>query len=148
MKELHGDIWDFHAKGRYICITTNGSINKLGRAVMGRGVAREAAIRFPELPNQLGRTIQNYGNHTNVFPEYRVICLPVKHQWHQTADMDLIKRSCQEMVQGLRMWGFKAEEEFALVRPGCGNGNLNWSDVKPMLEKILDDRFLVVERNI
>ncbi len=33
-----------------------------------------------------------------------------------------------------------------LVRPGCGNGQLKWEDVKPLIAPILDDRFIVVER--
>ena len=29
-------------------------------------------------------------------------------------------------------------------RFGCGAGELNWEDVKPMIENILDDRFICV----
>ena len=33
-----------------------------------------------------------------------------------------------------------------MARPGCGNGQLKWEDVKPLIAPILDDRFIVVER--
>lgn len=33
-----------------------------------------------------------------------------------------------------------------LVRPGCGNGRLRWQDVRHALSEILDDRFVIVER--
>ena len=34
----------------------------------------------------------------------------------------------------------------ALPRPGCANGGLNWEDVKPHLERILDDRVTIVTK--
>ena len=37
---------------------------------------------------------------------------------------------------------------YALVRPGCGNGQLQWGDVRPEIVDILDDRFTVVEANL
>lgn len=37
MKEAVGNLWDFHEQGKWIVITTNGSVNMAGYAVMGRG---------------------------------------------------------------------------------------------------------------
>ena len=32
----------------------------------------------------------------------------------------------------------------AIPRPGCSNGGLNWEiDVKPIIEPLLDDRFII-----
>ena len=42
MKEIVGDLWHEHAEGNVVAITTNGSVNKVGRAVMLRGCARQA----------------------------------------------------------------------------------------------------------
>lgn len=64
----------------------------------------------------------------------------------EKADLELIERSCKQLKA---MFGFasgRSREEVYLVRPGCGNGGLDWGDVKPILEKYLDDRFIVVER--
>ncbi len=47
MKEDFGDLWDFDG---IIAITTNGFVKKDGSCVMGRGCAKEAALRFGWLP--------------------------------------------------------------------------------------------------
>lgn len=47
MREEPGDIWDH----RCIAITTNGDTNRLGQAVMGRGVALQA--KTPDTPGSL-----------------------------------------------------------------------------------------------
>ena len=137
MKEVKGDIWDYHDKGHWIVIPTNGSIREDGACVMGRGVALQAKQRFPNLPHQLGELIRERGNRLFAFPKYRIITYPVKHNWREKADIVLIEKSCQSLAQS-------SGPEFCMVRPGCGNGRLNWKDVKPILEKYLDDRFVVV----
>ena len=51
MIETSGNLWHFHTQGRWVVTTTNGSVRKDGCAVMGRGVAREAAAKL------LGRSL-------------------------------------------------------------------------------------------
>jgi len=136
--EVSGDIWSHPA--RWKVITTNGSVRKDGLAVMGRGVAFQAKSRYPNLPLALGRAIQLYGNIVQIFPAWYVIALPVKHAWHQRADIELIERGCRELATNL-----DATTTAAMVRPGCGNGQLQWEQVKPVIEPLLDDRFFIVE---
>ena len=50
MKEVFGDLWKFDG---IIAITTNGFVKKDRTCVMGRGCARQAAVRFPELSRKL-----------------------------------------------------------------------------------------------
>jgi len=49
MLETLGDIWEHAGRGAVIVITSNGSLTRDGRAVIGRGVAKQAALCFPGL---------------------------------------------------------------------------------------------------
>lgn len=133
MFEQRGNLWSYHNEGHWICITTNGFVKKNGECVMGRGCAKEAAERYPELPKLLGQQIKKLGNQLILFPEMRIITFPVKHNWWEEADPDLIRSSCKELVQ-LVIAGWSDYERVYLPRPGVGNGKLDWDTVvKPIL---------------
>ncbi len=145
MKEIRGDIWTFYNKGYWIVITTNGTVKKNGKAVMGRGVALQAKKRFPELPEIIGTHIRYDRSKVDFLFSHRIISFPVKNNWWEKGSLILIERSCNEMLNLLTYEPYREIKEVYLVRPGCGNGQLNWEDVRPILEKYLDDRFVVVE---
>ncbi len=139
MIEECGDLWTLPAD--YRCITANGALRKNGNAVMGKGVALEARNRGHDLEAILGSLISKYGNH--VFHlGYRMISFPTKYHWKQDSDILLIKRSAQELVTLLKN---DPAKRILLTRPGCGNGNLQWSEVKTVIQDILiDNKFIVV----
>lgn len=158
VKEIKGNIWDYHDKGHWIIITTNGTIKANGEAVMGRGVALQAKRRYPSLPQDLGKAIIFRGSKLWSWPEFRLMTFPTKNDWRNKSDLSLIETSCKELVHWLNsIRDFFANElrikledgkaKIYMVRPGCGNGGLDWKDVKPVLEKYLDDRFIVIEKN-
>lgn len=142
MIEVKGNLWTYPADVRVI--TTNGTVKKNGECVMGRGCAAEAKLRYPELPLVLGQAISGMDNEPFWFPipsaRTPLVTFPVKHNWHERADLDLIRASAQKISV------MRALEDRIIVmpRPGCGNGGLKWEDVKPILEPILDDRFHVI----
>lgn len=144
MFERQVDLW---SSPGVIVITTNGFVKRNGEAVMGRGCAAEAKQRYPSLPVLLGRLLSAYGNRCFLMtlPDIgELITFPVKHNWYEVADSVLIERSAKQLVAIADNWGF---EEIWLPRPGCGNGKLSWEHVvKPLLEPILDDRFIIVHR--
>lgn len=67
MKSGRGDI--FKVRADAICVTTNGVTRSDGRAVMGAGVARIAADRYPGIDKVLGLQIIAGGNHARVLHE-------------------------------------------------------------------------------
>jgi len=156
MKERTGNL--FEETGDAICITTNGAIKCNGCGVMGAGVAKEAAIRYPQLPKKLGSNLKQLGNHVNILdfiihptpseckcPKYTyIVAFPVKHMWYDNADLTLIEQSCKELVAMADRIGW---QNVSLPRPGCMNGKLEWATVKPICEKYFDDRFTIVDIN-
>ena len=138
MIEICGDFWTIPADLR--CITTNGALRRNGNAIMGKGIALEARRRCHDIEAILGSLINRYGNH--VFHiGYNLISFPTKFHWKQDSDIILIKRSAQELVTLLEDHPAK---RILLTRPGCGNGNLKWSDVKFAIQDILNgDKFII-----
>lgn len=132
MIEVTGDLWTYPADIRVI--TTNGSIRKDGCAVMGRGCAREAALKFPELPARLGEELRLFNNHVFYFPEYALITFPVKSLWFEDADTNLIAESVREFAT----YQYQAGRTYVMPRPGCGNGRLKWAHVRPLLAGLPD----------
>lgn len=141
MREVTGNIWKIEAEA--IVIPTNGIVRRDGACVMGRGLALQAARRYSGLPYVLGSFICKSGNqvyHLGKWFPYEILSFPVKHHWKQEANLELIRRSVGELQEKAAEYGIK---EILLPRVGCGNGKLDWEDVKPLLSG-LDARFTVV----
>jgi len=139
MLEACNDIWDYHGKA-VIAITTSGSLTRAGKAVMGRGVARQAALRFPSLPEELGALLRERGNHVHLLGE-GIVSFPVEESAWACPDLRLISRSASELRQLADREGW---EMVVVPRPGCGGGGLDWREVRPLLDEHFDGRFVVV----
>ena len=140
MIEVKGNLWTYPADVRVI--TTNGSVKRNGECVMGRGCAAEAKRMFPGIAARLGAYIdENGGNIPHCLHKdasFELWSFPVKRQWFEKADINLIRASAEFFVT------HPDAKVIVMPRPGCGNGHLRWEDVKPVLEPILDDRFHVI----
>ena len=143
MLEINGNIWDFEKQG-WIVVTTNAEIRKDGKAVMGKGIAYQAAQKFPDLPLKLAKHVQNFGNILKIWPEYGIITYPTKWYWGDDSDLILIKNGAIKLIHSPELYG----SNIYLPRLGCGCGNLHWEEVKTILEKILvEDRFIVISND-
>lgn len=139
MKITCGNIWDLPAD--YRAITTNGIVKSNGAAVMGRGIALQAITKYPGIDFELGKLINKWGNHVFKLSN-NLISFPTKYDWKMKSDLNLIKRSAEELVLM-----FLSEEDITILMPppGCGNGGLKWIQVETILSKILKtDKFTVV----
>ena len=133
MQEVTGDLWTYPADFRVI--TTNGDVRHDGACVMGRGCAKEAAGKWPNLPYELGMMIKINGNHVFYLDDYRLFTFPVKHHWNEPADLKLIIRS----VLDFRVLLHGVDATYVMPRPGCGNGQRTWEEVKPLLQDLPDN---------
>ncbi len=139
MREMQIDIWSYQGKA-VIAITTNGSLTRDGRAIIGRGVARQAAVKFLDLPYRLGKLLKAGGNHVyEIMPG--LVSFPVEDTPFSQPDIRLIRRSAEELRQLADQSDWT---EVAVPRPGCGGGGMRWNEVKPVLENFFDERFIVV----
>lgn len=149
-REVQGNFWALLEKGRRAygsdrvvgAITTNGVVKQNGAAVMGRGIAQQARDRFSGIDRVLGGFLTQYGNRPFVLlKDEGILSMPVKEHWKDNADLAIIKSSAKALVEMADKFGW---EHILVVRPGTGNGKLRWRDVKPVLESVWDDRFIVV----
>lgn len=168
MKEMKGNMLNISCDA--LCITTNGYVKKDGNLVMGRGIAKQIQRYFPNITKDLGHLVKTKGNNVHlVYQETEdmpsIISFPVKpvakiceshddyvshmkfnigdtiQGWACKASMFMIEKSAHQLVRLADEHGW---EVILLPRAGCGAGELDWADVKPILDKILDDRFIAV----
>lgn len=172
MQIAAGNIWSqwFTQSVDAVCITTNGFVKSNGECVMGRGMAKEATRLIPDIAKKLGGLINKYGNRTMIIGKTgncNILSFPVKPKsisltnpsqvvshmrtqckfgdvipgWACVADPIIIENSCIQLVQMADKFKWK---NIVLPRIGCGAGELNWNDVKVILEKHFDDRFTIM----
>jgi len=168
--ERTGDLWDINVPGwrpgkdpvPWLIIPTNGEYKLNGAAIMGAGVARQAAERFPGIAAELGKRLSasggNFVHHLGVWclPQgsgekhemtklmRTVIAFPTKNRWREMAREDLIERSAQGLATLVEAEGAIAPLVL-LPRVGTGLGGLGWSVVKKILERhLVGDRYVVV----
>lgn len=144
MMEVTGDLFEVDADAKFL--TTNGIVNRAGAAVMGRGVAKQAADRWPRFPYRLAQLLQSpIGNHVGLIDYVDgtpYFAYPVKIHWHDVAADHLIIQSAKEAVYIADLMQYTT---LVIPRPGCGNGQRKWRDVKPLIKDILDERFLIID---
>jgi hypothetical protein len=130
-----------------ICCTTNTTLKSNCDLVMGAGIAKLFAEKFPTLPkvwgNRIKHDLHSHGFMATWSPFAWLVAFPTKQAWQQDSTLARIEKSTKILVAttNILMW-----QRVLLPKPGCSNGGLDWElQVKPILEEILDDRFVVAE---
>jgi hypothetical protein len=148
MQEIKDNLWTFDPGGIAVWrgIPTNGVVRN-GKLIMGAGVAKDAKIKYPSLPEIFGRGVEERGNipiFTTPYNGESVFSFPTKHSYNSDADINLIINSAAVLAQKALTY---TEQDFVLPRPGVGLGNLSWGDVKIPLLTLLPDNVYIVSLN-
>ncbi len=144
MMEARGDIWRVRQPEDFVCVTTNGTLRKDGKLVMVRGIAYEASQKYPWIQKALGELISTHGLKVEVFQPTKLIAFPVKYEFWQKADINLILKSTIQLVE---LEPKLPSGRILMGRPGCGFGHLDWLEVEPLLKHYLvSDRFIVFHK--
>ena len=126
-----GDIFDSPAQ---VIVNT---VNTVG--VMGKGLALSFKHRYPEMFNAYRKVCEN--NQLEVgklmlyyAPDHWVLLFPTKENWRNPSKLEYIEKGLEKFVG---TYADKGITSIAFPRLGCGNGELNWDDVRPLMEKYL-----------
>lgn len=134
------------AAGNLLEADTDAVVNTVNTVgVMGKGIALqfkqaypdnfrayEAACRRGEI--ELGRVFV-FETNTLGRPHF-IINFPTKQHWRGRSRLPDIAAGLRDLRQTIRDRRIKS---IAVPPLGCGNGGLNWQDVRPLIVKILGD---------
>lgn len=136
MQEKVCDLWLEPAEFR--CIPSSGALTSGGESVLDTGIAREAAQRFQGFASDLGRLIAARGNHVHLV-RAGLLSFPIKQYDWAKPSLQIIERSARELAD------LVGTAKTLLPRPGCGQDELTWEAVSPILS-FLPDNIIVVRR--
>ena len=134
----HGNMWSIYEETDYFLVTTNSYIRADGELVMGRGMAKQAKSRFPELPQLLGNRIEHlrlYGLEIIELPGEKgwIGAFQVKRHFKYDAEVDIIKFSVGKLKTLAQLF---SQARYDLNFPGIGNGRLTPPEVLGLLEPL------------
>ncbi len=132
IKYIEGDIFKSPAQ---VIVNT---VNTVG--VMGKGVALAFKERYPNMFEQYKKVCEKHlltiGKLMLVYEaDYWLLLFPTKESWRSPSKIEYIEKGLIKFVQ---TYADKGITSVAFPKLGCGNGGLDWSEVKPVMERYLE----------
>jgi O-acetyl-ADP-ribose deacetylase (regulator of RNase III) len=119
------------------------AVNTVG--VMGKGIALQFRRKWPANYKAYEAACKRkevipckmfvFDNGELVEPKY-IINFPTKRHWRQPSRISDIECGLVDLVFQVKSLKIKS---IAIPALGCGNGGLNWSDVKPRIEAAFEE---------
>jgi O-acetyl-ADP-ribose deacetylase (regulator of RNase III) len=140
MKILVGDILKAKAQ------TLINTVNCVG--IMGKGIALVFKKRFPEMfkdyVERCERKEVKLGLpylYRTLFPP-QIVNFPTKDHWKSVSKISDIERGLQHLLRHYKEWGITS---LAIPPLGCGNGQLEWRAVGPLIYRFVKEMDILVE---
>lgn len=133
IKYINGDIFDSPAQ---VIVNT---VNTVG--VMGKGLALAFKQRYPEMFDRYKtvceKNLLTVGKLMLFYEaDHWILLFPTKTDWRKPSQLSYIESGLRKFVQ---TYAEKNISSIAFPCLGCGNGGLDWNEVKPMMESYLND---------
>ncbi len=112
-------------------------VNTVG--VMGKGLALEFKKKYPEMFSAYKKMCENKALTTGKLmlhfsPDHWILLFPTKEHWRNPSKIEYIENGLKKFVN---TYAEKNITSIAFPKLGCGNGELDWAVVKPLMEKYL-----------
>ena len=128
---IEGNIFDSPAQ---VLVNT---VNTVG--VMGKGIALSFKQRYPDMFESDRKACEKkqltIGKLMLVNePDYMILLFPTKESCRTPSKLEYIEKGLKKFVSA---YADRHIYSIAFPRLGCGNGELSWKDVQPLMEKYL-----------
>ncbi len=128
---VEGNIFDSPAQ---VIVNT---VNTVG--VMGKGIALEFKNRYPQMFEKYKTACEK---HTLTIgklmlvsaPDHMLLLFPTKGNWRYPSKLSYIEQGLKRFCDNYAQRGITS---IAFPKLGCGNGELDWNEVRPLMEHYL-----------
>jgi O-acetyl-ADP-ribose deacetylase (regulator of RNase III) len=140
LRVLIGDLFESRAQ------TLVNAVNCVG--VMGKGIAEQFKNRFPAMFEDYKRRSQ--GKQVRLGEPYlyrdssgiQIVNFPTKGHWRSPSRLADVEHGLDYLAKHTMEWSITS---LALPALGCGNGQLEWSDVGPLIYRKLNSLPIDIE---
>ena len=128
---VEGDIFKSPAQ---VIVNT---VNTVG--VMGKGLALSFKKRYPKMFDVYRKACEKHqfaiGKLMIYYaPDHWILLFPTKANWRNPSKIEYLEEGLRKFVN---TYAEKGITSIAFPKLGCGNGELSWRDVKPVMERYL-----------
>jgi len=135
----------FHPANEYWQCLADIRVNTVNcKGVMGKGLAKHFKIRFPSMFRAYqgickGGKLKPGYIHEYIYNEqqHRIWNLATKDDWRSPSQYRWIEQGLKSIVAKLEQ--LPTGQNILIPALGCGNGGLQWTKVKEMIERQLTD---------
>lgn len=134
---IEGDIFDSPAQ---VIVNT---VNTVG--VMGKGLALAFKKRYPDMFESYKKVCEKNQLSIGKLMLYQeadhwILLFPTKENWRNPSKLEYIEKGLMKFVT---TYAERHINSIAFPKLGCGNGELDWNLVRPLMEKYL--KFLPID---